>query len=185
MTGARFAVIGITALAFVAAQGQGQERAGALKEKANPGAPGAEHKQLQKLVGEWVLSTSGSDKKGRAEFKSLWDGRFIIEDASLPFGDFTMHWRGIYGYDRHRKKYTAVWIDNMDTNIESAEGEMGGVGQVLTLQGRHEDPHTGQPATYRWRISLVDDSRLTIEMFDVDGAGKEKSLMQLHGERAK
>jgi hypothetical protein len=180
-----FALIGMAALAFVAARGQSQERRGARNEQAKLVAPGAEHKHLQKLAGEWMLSMNGSTEKGKTSFKSLWDGRFVTEEASLPFGEFTMHWRGIYGYDRHKKKHTAVWIDNMDTNIESAEGSMDAGGHILTLQGQHEDPHTGQPATYRWRITLVDDSKLTIEMLDVDSAGKEKTLMELHGERAK
>jgi hypothetical protein len=184
MTRSIVALIGIAALALLAAGGRGQERAGDPTDYAKLGAPGPEHTQLQKLVGKWVLSIDGSAMKGTAEFKSLWGGRFVTEEASLPFGGFTMHWRGIYGYDRHKKKHTAVWIDNMDTNTESAEGGIDAAGNVLSLQGQHEDPHTGKPTTYRWRISLIGDSKLTIEMLDVQPDGKEKSLMQIRGERS-
>ena len=146
-------------------------------------APGPEHKPLQKLVGNWELSMEGSEKKGTARIKSLWDGRFVTEEVTLPFGGFTLEWNGIYGYDKHKKKYTAVWVDNMDTNTESGEGDIDKEGKVLTLKGQHEDPRSGQMETFLWRITLVDDANLKIEMLGLDKSGKETVELEIRGRK--
>ena len=139
---------------------------------------------LQKLVGIWELSMEGVEKKGKAEYKSIWDGRFVVEDVTLPFGRFTLEWKGIYGYDKHKKKYTAVWVDNMDTNTESGEGDIDNDGKVLTLKGQHEDPRSGQIESYLWRITLVDDANLRIEMLGLDKAGKTSTELEIRGRKA-
>jgi hypothetical protein len=105
--------------------------------------------------------------------------------VTLPLSGFTLEWYGIYGYDRHKKKYTAVWVDNMDTNTESGEGDVDTGGKVLTLKGQHEDPRTGQIGTFLWRIALVDDAKLKIQMFDLDKVGKETKVLEIQGERLK
>jgi Protein of unknown function (DUF1579) len=176
--------IGLMTLAFVLTPSRGQERRGDPRDFAKLGAPGAEHKTLQKLVGTWELSMDGVEKKGKAEFKSIWNGRFVIENATLPLGRFTLEWHGIYGYDKHKKKYTAVWVDNMDTNTESGEGDIDNAEKVLTLKGQHEDPRSGQIESYLWRITLVDDANLRIEMLGVDEAGKTSTELEIRGRKS-
>jgi Protein of unknown function (DUF1579) len=176
--------IGVAALSILVSQGRGQERRDEPKDFAKLGAPGPEHKPLQKLVGTWELSMEGSEKKGTARVKSLWDGRFVSEEVTLPLGGFTLEWNGIYGYDKHKKKYTAVWVDNMDTNTESGEGDIDKEGKVLTLKGQHEDPRSGQVETYLWRITLVDDANLKIEMLGLDKAGKATVELEIRGRRS-
>jgi hypothetical protein len=155
------------------------------KEHPRLGAPGTEHKHLQPLVGSWLLSIAGTNKRGTAEFQSIWDGRFVTEEATLPFGDFQMKWKGIYGYDRHKKKYTAVWVDNMDTNIESGEGDLDPAGKVLTIKGQHEDPRSGRMSGFLWRITIADAAKLKIEMVELDKAGRESWVFEILGERAR
>jgi hypothetical protein len=164
--------------------GQGQEPRVEAKDLAKLGAPGPEHKHLQKLVGSWVLLMEGSEKRGSAQFKSVWDGRFVTEQATLPLEGFTLEWYGIYGYDRHKNKYTAVWVDNMDTNTELAEGVIDPGGNELTFKGQHEDPRSGRPATFLWRISLIDDMRLRIQMFDLAKDGKETKVLEIQAEKS-
>jgi hypothetical protein len=175
--------ITIAALSMLGSESRGQERSGDPKDFAKLGAPGAEHKILQKLVGTWEFSMDGQEKKGKAHFKSLWDGRFVTEDVTLPLGDFTLEWHGIYGYDKHKKKYTAVWVDNMDTNTESGEGDVDKDGKVLTLRGQHDDPRSGQSETFLWRITLVDEANLKVEMLGVDKDGKTKLELEIRGSK--
>jgi Protein of unknown function (DUF1579) len=176
--------IALAALVFLVAPGRGQDGRTDDKDFAKLGAPGPEHRLLQKLVGTWELSMQGSTKKGSAQFKSMWDGRFVSEEATLPFEGFTMEWRGIYGYDKHKKKYTAVWVDNMDTNTESAEGGFDADGKILTLKGQHEAASSGQLETYIWRITVIDDANLKIAMLELDKAGKETGAMEILGRRS-
>jgi hypothetical protein len=149
------------------------------------GKPGAEHERLQALVGKWDLTLEGGSGKGTAEFKSIMGGRFVTEEVKLPFGGLTMEWLGIYGYDKQRKKYTAVWVDNMDTTTETGEGEADAAGKVLTFKGEHIDPRTSKPARFTWRITREGDSKLLIEMFEPDPAGKDRKVMAIHGEKAR
>jgi hypothetical protein len=176
--------LGVVALAFSVQSSRGQDRPRTKPDDfAKLRAPAPEHKHLQALVGKWVLTVEGSKKTGAAEFTSLWDGLFVTETATLPYAGLAMEWRGIYGYDKSKKKYTAVWVDNMDTNTETAEGDIDPAGKVLTFRGQHEDPRTGAVEKYLWRISLVGDANLKIAMLGLDKDGKEVGVMEIRGER--
>jgi hypothetical protein len=160
----------------------GQERPADPKEIAKLSQPGPEHEKLHALVGKWTLTLEGAKGTGTAEFKKVLGGRFVMEEVKLPLGPVTMEWIGLYGYDKAKKKYTAVWVDNMDTSTESGEGD--GDGPVLTLKGNHFDPRTGKPEPFAWRITR-DGDKLKIEMLGNDRTGKEQVLMTVKGERAK
>lgn len=103
----------------------------------------------------------------------------------LPFGDMSFEWHGIYGYDTHKKKYTAVWVDNMDTTTETAEGDADAAGQVIRLRGEHFDPRVGKAAPFVWRITRDGDDRLAIEMLETGAGGEEKRVFLVRGERVK
>lgn len=103
----------------------------------------------------------------------------------MPFEGFSMEWFGIYGYDKNKKKYTAVWVDNMDTNTETGEATGDAEGKVFSFHGEHLDPRTGKQAKFIWRLSRDGDAKISIEMFDASADGKEKKMMTLHGEKSK
>ena len=171
----------LSALAVVAARGAGQDP----KEFAALTRPGPEHERLHALAGNWALSMDGGPGKGTAEFKTILGGRFVTEEVKLPFGGMTFEWLGVYGYDRQKKKYTAVWVDNLDTTTESGEGDMDAAGKVLTLKGQHFDPRTKKQEPFVWRITRDGEAKIVIEMLGVDRAGKEQVVMTVRGERAK
>jgi hypothetical protein len=155
------------------------------QEFGDYGKPGKEHKQLAALVGKWELEADGVKEKGTAEFKSILGGRFVQEESRLPFGQFSMEWVGLYGYDTQKKKYTAVWVDNMDTTTETGEADAETTGKVFSFKGQHTDPRTGKPAGFVWRITLEGDSKLAIEMFEADASGKEQKVMTVRGVKLK
>src|SRR5262249_30990963 len=124
-------------------------------------------------------------EKGMAEIKSIFGGRFITEDVKIPFGQFKFEWHGIYGYDRVKKQYTAVWIDNHDTTTEAGIGEADKTGCVITFRGEHHDPHVGGMAKFAWRIANDGKDALTIEMFEVAKDGKETLAMKVKGKKIK
>jgi hypothetical protein len=149
------------------------------REYANRSKPGPEHERLLALAGKWTLTMDGVKETGTAEYKPILGGRFVAEEVKLPFGEFSFEWVGIYGYDKQRKKYTAVWVDNMDTTTEIGEGECDAAGKVITLKGEHADPRTGKAAKFTWRISR-DGDKLTIEMFE---GGSEKASLTVRGRK--
>jgi hypothetical protein len=186
MTRSIFMAFGIAALFVLIARVEGQDRAaGNPRDFAKRGATGPEHERLQRLVGAWTLTAQGTKEKGRAEYRSILGGRFVTEEIKLPFGGFTMEWLGIYGYDKQKKRYTAVWVDNMDTTTEIAEGDASADGKVLTFRGEHTDPHTGQPASYVYRVTRDGDAKITIHMIEVGRDGKEEAAFVIRGEKVR
>jgi hypothetical protein len=150
-----------------------------------PPKPGPEHRSLLALAGRWQLSIDGQTAKGAAEYKPILGDRFLTEDVTLPLGDLSLEWHGIYAYDTNKKKYTAAWVDNMDTAIETAEGDPDPAGKIFRLRGEHENPDTGKPARYLWQITLESDDRLKIEMFETGDDGAEISVLAIQGTRVK
>jgi hypothetical protein len=177
---------GLMALLILISRVDGQDRPSTNPpDFAKRGAPAAEHERLKKLVGAWTLTTAGAKEKGRAEYKSILGGRFVTEEVKLPFGGFTMEWLGIYGYDKEKKQYTAVWVDNMDTTTETARGEAGADGKVLTFRGEHTDPRSEKPTAYVYRITRDGDSKITIEMIEGSRDDKEGTAFVIRGEKVR
>jgi hypothetical protein len=148
--------------------------------------PGPEHKALAKLVGKWSLTVDlgGNESKGTAEFKSVLGGLFVQEEASLDVFGHKMEWIGLYGYNGQKKRLTGVWVDNMGLTTVG-DGQPDPAGKTFRYSGEHPGPQADQPARFRWIITLKDDDKLTIEMFEVVADGKETSVMTVNGTRAK
>jgi hypothetical protein len=96
-----------------------------------------------------------------------------------------MQWLGIYGFDRHKKQFNAVWVDSLNTSTETGVGEADKTGRILSFKGEHYDPRVGGMSRFIWRISHDGQSAMTIEMVDVGKDGKETLMMKVRGQRVK
>lgn len=150
------------------------------QESAKAPEPEPALANLAAFVGTWELTVEGTEEKGSAEIKSILGGRFITEDVKVPFGDFSMEWHGVLGYDLAKKQYTGVWFDNMANITRSDTGEADETGRVLSFRGEHAGN-----AKFLWRVSHDGEKAMTIEMFDVAKDGKETLVMQVRGEKQK
>lgn len=154
---------------------------GVLADDAvNPNKPKQEYANLSAFVGTWELTVHGAKEKGTAEIKPILGGRFFTEDVKIPFGNISMEWHGVYGYDQATKQYTGVWFDNMANTTISDSGEADMTGRVLTFRGKHAGN-----AKFLWRISNDGKKAMVIEMFQVAMDGKETLIMKVHGEKQK
>jgi hypothetical protein len=182
IAGALALVVALASLALSQEKGHEQR-----KEFPRLGQPGPEHERLKALVGTWDLTSTGfgQESQGSAVYKSILGGRFVTEEVKAPFMGQSMEWLGIYGYDQNKKKYTAVWVDNLDTNTESAEGFADASGRVFNFKGEHPDPRSGRMSAYTWRVSLTAADALEIVMFEDDGTGTQKELARIAGRRPK
>ncbi|MEP0846247.1 MAG: DUF1579 family protein [Phycisphaerae bacterium] len=153
--------------------------------------PGESHKLLGRLAGRWSMVAKFRDdeqspwqeSKGEAEYEPLLDGRFLLEKAVCKFEDFEFRWNGLLGHDNVQKKFTAVWVDNMSTGMETAEGAA--ERDVITYSGQQDDPGSGEHRKFKWIIDLSKPDRATIEMRDIGPDGKEFHNMTLELTRAK
>lgn len=155
-----------------------------MKKAEAAGAPGAAHKALAPLAGEWTAEvkswmTPGAPpmvSKGTAKATWVMDGRYLQEEFHGDFMGRPFHGMSLMGYDNMTKKYNSVWIDNMSTIMVKTEGEAGG-GKVLTLTGTYACPMTGEmqkPAKQILRI--ISDDKHVFEMHDPSKGENSKEM---------
>ena len=142
--------------------------------------PGEHHRRLDGLAGTWKLTVKWRNKpeekwtesKGTAEYRWILGRRFLQENFKYDMGGEPMEWLGVYGYDNFQKRYTAVWVDNMGTNTEFADGKFDAQGKVLTYTGEQDDPATGGKRRFKWVISLDSKDGVRFDSYDQDASGK-------------
>ncbi|MBI4717614.1 MAG: DUF1579 family protein [Planctomycetes bacterium] len=154
--------------------------------------PHEAHQRLQALAGTWSLAVKtpgGPDGKeaespGKAQFRSVMGGRFVIEEVQTSLGGEPFEWLGIHGFDNGKKKYVSSWIDNMGTGIDSMEGVWDEAGKTLTYTGHVDDPGAGESSKVKWVMNLGPRDRLLVQMFEVDRTGKETKVLEIAGIRS-
>jgi hypothetical protein len=169
----------VFATALVAATALAQQPAdqeALLKKLATPGAP---HQLLGPLAGKWKLSVKWrntpdakwAESKGTAEYQWVLGNRFLTEKFSYDMAGQPMEWLGIYGYDNYQKKYTAVWVDNMGTNTEFADGQYDAKSKVFSYTGEQDDPATGGKRKFKWLITIAGQDQVRFDSYDQDPPG--------------
>ena len=126
--------------------------------------PGLQHRNLAKMVGEWVgeetmhpsaWSPEAKQSTGRISARML-DGFFVISDYEQKSGDaVTFRGHGVYSWDPANEHYVMYWFDSM-----------GGAGGVAT--GTFEDnvltfSNTSPMGHHRYRYTFKDGEN-TFEM---------------------
>jgi hypothetical protein len=107
------------------------------------------------------------------------------ETAKCHFGEETFEWIGMYGYDDHKKQYTAVWVDNSSNAMEIAEGERDSKQKGVSYRGSHYDPRSQKQEPFRWLVAVPETDKLLVEMYSAGKDGKEFRVMEITGTRAK
>jgi hypothetical protein len=146
--------------------------------------PGPEHEWLKSFTGDWdadvkFLTNGGGASKGVMHGKLIMGGRYLQldYDGSMdgPTGPTPFKGMGLVGYDKGKKKYTDLWIDEMSTGMVTYEGTR--QGDAITLDGTTTDPMSGQPMKVREVITLVDKDHYTYEFHVAQGEGAALSKM--------
>ena len=144
----------------------GQWRARELAE------PGPEHWLLEKLVGEWAVTTElyrgpgaepGTDS-GRAEVESLAGGRFVQIRTTMGAGPDETEHVAVVGFDRRRANYTVVLFEPFGTQYVTAEGAWDPEAKKIVMRGEDVDPQMGSLARFRWVLHLSEDEAFRIEI---------------------
>jgi len=149
---------------------------------AKLGEPNEHHARLQKLVGTWTVeftipSPDGEMKSiGSAEYKPMHGGRFVTEQVQCDLGGTPFEWFGIYGYDNIKKKYTAVWVDNLGTGFELAEGYA--AGDAITFIGETQET-PDELFRFKWIVRIEDAGNVKIDMHKIEKDGKEPLQMSM------
>ena len=155
------------------------------------GRPGPEHKLLKQLVGkfdaEMTMLVDGAPavtSKGTSDSRMILKGRYLQADfngtmSGRPFGGMS-----VWAFDRAKKKYLHLWMDDVSTAVLVSEGEADAAGKVITLTATERDPLTNQDKRIKGVLTIVDNDHHTWEAFEtIDG--QERKMLSIAYTRAK
>src|SRR5687767_6697012 len=123
-----------------------------MKKAEAAGAPGAGHKTLEPLVGDWNaevkmwMTPDAPPTITKATARSTWTlkGRFVQQEFNGEFMGKPFRGLSFTGYDNTKQKYNNVWIDDMNTTMFTSEGAADKSGKVLTFEGSYACAMTGE-----------------------------------------
>ncbi len=145
--------------------------------------PGQPHKDMEKLVGDWVVDYTmwmepGQEPmkmKGSCTNSMIFDGRYLKSDNNAIVMGQPMKGFMLQGFDNHRKVFNAIWIDSMGTGFAISEGKYDKDG-ALVMQGEMTDPMSGNLVQYRTVTTIIDKDKHTMDMYMVSPEGEFKSM---------
>lgn len=163
------------------------DEAEAVKKWETATTPGAEHKALEPLAGEWNIvskmwtAADAPPMETKATCTTRWilGGRFLQDDFAGEFMGKPMQGLGLTGYDNLKKKYTGLWIDSGGTAMFTSTGKASKNGRTFTFTGKMDDPMTGEKnKPLKYTIQIVSHDKHIFEMFDMSG-GKSVKMMEM------
>jgi hypothetical protein len=149
--------------------------------------PLPEHAWLQKLVGEWritsemvmgpdgpTMTAEGTEKM--VDLGGLW--AFGEGTSTMPDGN-TMDYRTGLGYDVSFKGYRGFWLASMSSHLWKYEGELSEDEKVMTLNcvGPHMQKD-GETANYRDVIEILDENHRTLTSYGQGEDGEWTQFMK-------
>lgn len=159
-----------------------------MKEAEALGAPGAAHKLLEPLVGEWTAEvqcwmTPGgppTPSKGTAKTEWAMKGRFIKEEFKGEMLGQPFVGMMLTGYDNHKKQYNTIWVDDMSTAMLKSEGTADADGKVITFLTKMDCPMTGEKdMPIRQVMRIISADKHVFEMHETRAGKEERMTMEI------
>lgn len=155
--------------------------------------PVPEHEWLQKLVGEWTVTSEmnmGPDQpkmtsQGKETVVSL--GGLWAKGEGTATGPDGSSMQIFYalGYDVSFKEYRGCWLMSMSSHLWKQTGTLSDDGKTMTLDcvGPHMSKD-GETANYRDVIELIDENHRTMTSYGQDDNGEWQEFMKATYTRA-
>src|SRR5262245_36264306 len=146
-----------------------------LKAPAEKGKPGAEHKKLEPLVGQWTFtrkfwtdpSQPPAEVKGTIERKWIMEGRFIQETARgacVKTGK-TFEGMGLVGYDAAQKKFTFAKACSLCGTVSSGLVTCDSSGTRFECVKEECCPLTAQKIKGRDEVVIESNDRIVLNAY--------------------
>lgn len=166
-----------------------------MKKIQEAGSPGAPHKMLAELAGNWTFTGKNwespkakpHENKGTAVFTMILGGRWLQQELKSEMMGMSYEGHGMVGYDNVEKEYKSVWVDNMNTGVTLGEGTYDAKSKTLKDKGEFSCPISGKEQDYRSDWKIVDKNNMVFAMYAKapDGTGPEFKQMEITYKRAK
>jgi hypothetical protein len=148
--------------------------------------PGEEHKVLQDMAGTWKTrlkmwmdpAAPPQESEGLCEYTSILGGRYVEGVYKGTMMGEAFEGRSIDGFDRNKKQYFSIWLDNMGTGYYLSHGSASADGKTLTHQGMMFEPMQNKDISIRSVTKVVDKNNVQLTMYSMDGE-KEVKMMEI------
>ena len=158
----------------------------AMMKKAEAACtPGAAHKLLEPLVGDWNAEVKfwmapdapPTITKGTAKNTWTLKDRFVQQEFSGEFMGKPFRGISFTGYDNVRQKYRSVWIDDMSTTMVTSEGDADPEGKVISFGGDYACALTGEKHKETKQIyRIISRDKHIFEMHDPTRGDNSKTM---------
>jgi hypothetical protein len=144
-----------------------------MKRVQQAGAPGAGHKALDALGGNWkaevkcFMNPDGPANVSHGTSKTSWilGGRFLEEEFHGEMMGKPFTGRGLLGFDNSKQKFKSVWVDDVNTAIITTEGKGENGNKVIMLEGKVDCAGTGQKdITMKQVFRILSPDKHVLEM---------------------
>jgi hypothetical protein len=125
------------------------------------------------------------ESEGKAQNEMILGGRFLQSEYTGDFMGDTFVGMGIDGYDNLLEKHVGMWVDSAGTMMMQFVGECSDAGKVLKTKSEYLDPMSGEMATMKGRITIVDDNTYTYESWSQGPDGEFFKSMEITYTREK
>lgn len=135
-----------------------------------------QHRQLRRLRGTWKLERTDAQVggSGTITYRSIAMGKFTAEEIEFGGGNLGILVNAVYGYDPLRDVYTATWYTSFNTIAfeGTARPEPGLDGFKFQLE--HPILQLRPEKSFFYRITMLDQSRMKLELLISSGQGDEE-----------
>ena len=146
-----------------------------MKKVEAAGAPGAAHKALQALAGDWKaevkcwMDPAGSPEvtQGTAKASMTFNGRFLEEEFHGQMMGKPFTGRTLLGFDNTKQTFNSVWVSDTQTSMFTSEGKGDNSNKVITLEGKASCPASGRKdIPMKTVLRVISPEKHVLEMFD-------------------
>lgn len=155
-------------------------------------APGPNHKELERFLGQWdtetrlMLPAPTQPEKGTASYSWLMEGRWVKGESSGTMMGMPIRTFGILGYDNFKMSYVTANVNSFDTTLTTSEGDMDPSGKAILSYGTLDEYLTGEHdkmVKYVWRFVSADE--MVLEVHDLPIGEKNTQVIEIRFKRRK
>jgi len=146
-----------------------------MKKVEAAGSPGAGHKALEALVGDWRaevkcwMDPSAPPEVSQGTAKARWkfNGRFLEEEFHGQMMGKPFTGQTLLGFDNTKQAFNSVWLSDTQTSMFTSEGKGDSGNKVITLEGKATCPATGRKdIPMKTVLRVISPDKHLLEMFD-------------------
>ncbi len=138
------------------------------------GTPGAAHKVLADMTGEWTFTNKWwenanakpQESKGTSSMRLVLGGRWLQQDVKGEMMGQPFEGLGMVGYDNLEKQYNTLWFDSMGTGVMHGHGTFNAKTKTLSDKGEFSCPvENDKKRNYRSDWQIKDKNTMIYTMY--------------------